>query len=215
MKIADIVAEPLIVHDLLESGRDVRERIVFLLKRCELRPELADRYPHALSGGQQQRVALARALALEPTLIIADEPTSKLDVSIQAQIINLMADLQSQLNLSYLFISHNLAVVRHVSDRIVVMYAGRAVEVAGSDSVCDDPKHPYTQALLSASLAVDPDDKRRGDRILLSGEVPSPINPPSGCRFHPRCIFAHDICRRETPPLEQKSPGHWVGCWFA
>lgn len=215
MKVADIVAEPLLVHGMVEPGDDLRERVIFLLRRCELPPEIADRYPHALSGGQQQRVALARALSLEPRLILADEPTSALDVSVQAQIVNLLTDLQSQLGLSYLVISHNLAVVRHISNRVVVMYAGEAVEATESDTLCDNPRHPYTEALLSASLAVDPDEKGRRDRIVLSGEVPSPMHPPAGCRFHTRCVRVQNACRHEAPPYEEKEPGHWVSCWFA
>lgn len=211
MTVGEIVAEPLLVHGLKKDLDDAADRVMQLLALCELPAEAANRYPHALSGGQRQRVALARALALEPQLIIADEPTSALDVSIQAQIVNLMMDLQARIGLSYLIISHNLAVVRHMAKRITVMYAGKVVETGTSDRICAFPVHPYTQALLSASLVPDPSTGAR--RILLKGEVPSPIHPPSGCRFHTRCPLVLPRCRVEEPPTEEKEPGHWAACW--
>jgi oligopeptide/dipeptide ABC transporter ATP-binding protein len=212
MTVGEIVAEPLLVHGVKKSLEEASERVMELLALCELPPDAANRYPHALSGGQRQRVALSRALALEPSLIIADEPTSALDVSIQAQIVNLMMELQKRAGLSYLIISHNLAVVRHMAKRIAVMYAGKMVEEGTAQDVCERPKHPYTQALLSASLVPDPNSKTR--RTILKGEVPSPIHPPSGCRFHTRCPLAQDKCRVEEPQMEEKEPGHRAACWF-
>lgn len=211
MTIGEIVAEPLLVHGLKKDLDDAATRVIELLAMCELPPDAANRYPHALSGGQRQRVALARALALEPQLIIADEPTSALDVSIQAQIVNLMMELQARVGLSYLVISHNLAIVRHMSKRITVMYAGKVVETGTAERVCAFPEHPYTQALLSASLVPDPGTGAK--RILLKGEVPSPIHPPPGCRFHTRCPLVEPRCRVQEPPLEEKEPGHWAACW--
>jgi len=211
MTVGEIVAEPLLVHGLKKDLDDAADRVLDLLALCELPPDAANRFPHALSGGQRQRVALARALALEPQLIIADEPTSALDVSIQAQIVNLMMELQSRIGLSYLIISHNLAIVRHMAKRITVMYAGKIVETGTANSVCRTPKHPYTQALLSASLVPDPNTGTR--RILLKGEVPSPIHPPPGCRFHTRCPLVISRCRVEEPPTQEKEPGHRAACW--
>jgi oligopeptide/dipeptide ABC transporter ATP-binding protein len=213
LTIGQILAEPLQIH-CLASGRAVRRaKIRQLLEDVGMDPESADRYPHQFSGGQRQRIVLARALAVDPRLVVCDEPVSALDVSVQAQIINLLSELQQQRRLSYLFISHDLAVVEHLSHRIMVMYLGRAVELAAAKVVCRSARHPYTQALLSAVPVLDPATRRQ--RILLSGEMPSPIYPPSGCPFHPRCPVAQSQCRQETPRLREVAPGHWVSCHLA
>ena len=213
LKVADIVAEPLVVHGELGEGPELRERVVDLLDRCGMPASAAARYPHAFSGGQRQRIGIARAIALEPKLIVADEPTSALDVSVQAQVVNLLQDLQSELGLSYLFISHDLSVVRHISHRIAIMYLGRVVELAPAAEVFDSPKHPYTQALLSAIPIPDPTEDWHVERVFLTGDIPSPINPPVGCRFNTRCPIAFDHCFVESPPLEEKQPGHFAACW--
>ncbi|MFI5339782.1 MAG: ABC transporter ATP-binding protein [Candidatus Methylomirabilales bacterium] len=205
----DIVAEPLVVNRV--GNRQERiERVAELLKLVGLRPEYMRRYPHAFSGGQRQRIGIARALALNPSLVVADEPVSALDVSVQAQILNLMLRLQSQLGLTYLFVAHDLSVVKHVSDRVAVMYVGRIVEMAPTAALFATPKHPYTEALMSA--VPKPDPRLRSQRIVLEGEVADAANPPSGCYFHPRCRYAVDLCRTETPRLAEIQPGHLVSC---
>src|SRR5579864_6604767 len=201
MTVEQIVGEALDIHKLTDSKSARQKRIFELLKDVGLDPVYAQRYPHEFSGGQRQRIGIARALAVEPELIICDEPVSALDVSVQAQIINLLRDLQQQRGLAYLFIAHDLAVVEHISRRVMVMYLGKIVETADARAIISAPKHPYTQALISAVPVVDPDSKRQ--RIILPGDVPSPINPPLGCPFHPRCPIAEDRCRAEIPPLRE------------
>ncbi|OQA47075.1 MAG: Oligopeptide transport ATP-binding protein OppF [Chloroflexi bacterium ADurb.Bin325] len=212
MTLLQTVSEPLIVNGVAR-GKDAEERVAQLLRLVGLLPEHMHRFPHAFSGGQRQRIGVARALALRPQLIIADEPVSALDVSIQAQTLNLLQELQEQFNLSYLFISHDLSVVEHISDRVAVMYVGKLVEMADTEELFHNPKHPYTEALLSS--VPNPDPLAPKKRIVLMGEVPSPSNPPSGCYFHPRCRYAQEICARETPPLVQVAPGHQAACHFA
>jgi oligopeptide/dipeptide ABC transporter ATP-binding protein len=214
LTIGQIIAEPLSVHHLYE-GRKRQDRIAELLSMVELSPEHIQRYPHEFSGGQRQRIGIARAIAVEPSFIVLDEPVSALDVSIQAQILRLLSDLQRRLDLSYLFIAHDLAVVGQMSDRVAVMYLGKIVELADRDALYQRPHHPYTQALFSAVPIPDPAEARRRSRLVLGGEVPSPINPPSGCRFHPRCPLAREVCRRAEPPLRPVAPGHQVACHFA
>ena len=209
MTVNEILANPMEIHGLY-PGRQREERIAYLLETVGLRPEQGRRYPHEFSGGQRQRVGIARALALDPKLIIGDEPVSALDVSIQAQIINLLIDLQEKFGLSYIIISHDLAVVEHICDRIAVMYLGRVVEHASYRDIYGDPRHPYTQALLSAVPVPDPD--RHSQRTVLPGDVPSPINPPQGCHFHPRCPRRMEICDHEPPVLREVAPGHQVAC---
>ncbi|MGE5256735.1 MAG: ABC transporter ATP-binding protein [Hyphomicrobiales bacterium] len=209
MSVGEIIAEPIRNH-LNLSATEVRNRVALLMQRVGLHTAYLNRYPHEFSGGQRQRIGLARALALNPLAIICDEPVSALDVSIQAQVINLLAQLQEQMNLSYLFIAHDLSVVEHISDRVAVMYLGRIVELASSEELYSNPCHPYSQALLSAVPLPDPDVRR--EKILLQGDVPSPINPPPGCSFHPRCFARMDICTQDAPVLRDIGGGHQVAC---
>ncbi|WP_132960939.1 dipeptide ABC transporter ATP-binding protein [Rhizobium sp. BK251] len=211
--IADIIGEPLDAFGLTRSKREKRERVADLLNQVGLSPSAMDRYPRQFSGGQRQRVGIARAISLEPSFIVADEPVSALDVSVQAQIINLMQDLQKKKGFSFLFIAHDLAVVRHIADRVAVMYLGRIVEIGPKRSVYNAPQHPYTQALLSA--APEPDPERKASRIVLQGDVPSPSRIPTGCSFHTRCPIAQDICKAERPPLRAVAASQFASCHFA
>jgi oligopeptide transport system ATP-binding protein len=215
MTVGQIIAEPLAVHGIVPDRAARGTRVRDLLTHVGLLPQHAHRYPHELSGGQRQRVGIARALAMEPTLIVCDEPVSALDVSIQAQIINLLEDLQSELGLTYLFIAHDLSVVRHISDRVAVMYLGKIAEITERKALYDDPLHPYTKALLAAVPIPDPELEQRRERVVLGGEVPSALNPPSGCVFHPRCPIAIDRCAREIPALREVRPAHWAACILA
>jgi len=212
MTAGNIIGEPLIVHRLVDNKVEYKERVAELLNNVGLNPYMADRFPHEFSGGQRQRIGVARALSVDPKFIVCDEPVSALDVSIQAQIINLLEDLQDQFNLTYLFIAHDLSVVRHISDRVAVMYLGKMVEIADRNDIYVNPLHPYTQALLSAVPIPDPVIDAQRERILLTGEVPSPLNPPSGCVFHPRCPMATDECSQVTPELREVETGHWAAC---
>ena len=212
MTVLDIVGEPLQIHGLRKNG-DLKERVRELLEAVGMNAQHMNRYPYAFSGGQRQRIGIARALALNPKLIVADEPVSALDVSIQAQVINLLMDLQREFGLTYLFVAHDLSVVEHISSRVAVMYLGRIVEIAPAEELYAAPLHPYTEALLSAVPRAEPE--RESQRILLQGEVPSPANPPPGCKFHPRCRYAEDICSREEPELSEIAPDHFAACHFS
>ena len=213
--IGTLIAEPMSIYQI-GSRQEIRERTEELLRVVGLRPEYIDRYPHEFSGGQRQRIAVARALSINPEFVIADEPVSALDVSVRAQVLNLLQRLQTQFNLTYLFVSHDLSVVRHVADRIAVMYLGRIVEIADRDELYTAPKHPYTKALLSAIPIPDPEIEHKRKRIILSGDPPSPVNIPSGCRFHTRCPIAQDICRQVDPAFELKEGReHYAACHFA
>jgi oligopeptide transport system ATP-binding protein len=214
MTVGSIIAAPLEVHRVA-SGKVKAKRIDDLLDMVGLNPEFVNRYPHEFSGGQRQRIGIARALAVNPDLIICDEPISSLDVSIQAQVVNLLEDLQHQLGLTYLFIAHDLSMVRHISDRIAVMYLGKIMELADRDEIYLRPLHPYTQALISAVPVPDPEIAEKRKRVILQGDIPSPANPPVGCNFNTRCPIAEDICFKTDPPYTEVQPGHWAACYFA
>ncbi len=211
MTAGDIVGEPLKVHDIAR-GKKYRQQVSELLSMVELSPTVSGRYPHEFSGGQRQRLGIARALAVRPAFIVCDEPVSALDVSIQAQIITLLMRLREEFNLTYLFIAHDLAVVRNISDRVAVMYLGKIMEITSSDRLYDEPQHPYTISLLSAVPIPDPVIDRTRERIILKGDVPSPMNPPSGCPFHTRCPHAEEICKSQVPELKSTGPNHWTAC---
>ncbi|MDP9375484.1 MAG: dipeptide ABC transporter ATP-binding protein [Chloroflexota bacterium] len=211
MTVGNIIAEPMQIHNLVPKNERV-ERVQELLETVGLNPYFANRYPHEFSGGQRQRIGVARALAANPEFIVADEPVSALDVSIQAQIINLLEDLQEQFDLTYLFIAHDLSVVRHISDRVAVMYLGKMVELADRDDLYENPLHPYTKALLSAVPIPDPVVEKKRERIILTGDVPSPINPPAGCHFHTRCPYVMDVCKEDEPAFADQGAGHYVAC---
>ncbi|HSF95492.1 MAG TPA: ABC transporter ATP-binding protein, partial [Thermohalobaculum sp.] len=212
MKIGEIIAEPMMVHGIIDDPKERDNRVRELLGLCGLNPKFADRYPHEMSGGQRQRVGIARALAVEPEFIICDEAVSALDVSIQAQVINLLEDLRDQFDLTYLFISHDLSVVHHLCHRVAVMYLGHMVELSETDELFDNPLHPYTRALLEAVPVPDPEVEAGREHKIIEGEVPSPMNPPSGCVFHPRCSKAVDGCKVNVPEFREVKPGHWVAC---
>jgi len=214
MTVGQLVGEPLIVHNVA-TGAEINERVEHLLELVKLNPAFSTRYPHEFSGGQRQRIGVARALALQPSFIICDEPISALDVSIQAQVVNLLEELQAQFNLTYLFIAHDLSMVKHISDRIAVMYLGVIVELAAREELHVRPLHPYTQALLSAVPIPDPIADSKRERIILKGDVPSPANPPSGCRFRTRCPIAEGVCAESRPEFREIKPGHFVACFFA
>jgi oligopeptide transport system ATP-binding protein len=212
MTVRQIIEEPFIIHNAYSGPGQKEQRLLHLIDVCGISKNHLSRYPHEFSGGQRQRVGIARALALNPKLIVADEPVSALDVSIQAQILNLLKDLQKEFKLTYVFISHDFSVVRHLCSRIAVMYLGKVVELADSETLFNDPQHPYTEALLSAVPIPDPNIEKRRKRILLTGDVPSPLKPPSGCHFHPRCRYAVESCKTEAPPLDEAKPAHWAAC---
>ncbi len=214
MPVGEIIGEPLIVHHVA-SGKEVEDRVEQLLEVVGLSPAFANRFPHEFSGGQRQRIGVARALALQPSFIVCDEPISALDVSVQAQVVNLLEQLQDELDLTYLFIAHDLSMVRHISDRVAVMYLGVIVELASRDEIYHSPLHPYTQALLSAVPIPDPFAEAQRKRVILEGDVPSPTNPPSGCRFRTRCRLAEAICAETRPEFRELKPGHFVACHFA
>jgi peptide/nickel transport system ATP-binding protein len=212
MRVREILAEPLVIHRI-GSEAERRERVAWLMERVGLSPEQLSRFPHEFSGGQRQRIGIARALAVAPRVIVADEPVSALDLSVQAQIINLLQEVKEELDLSFLFITHDLSVLRHLSDRIAIMYLGRIVETGSRDQVLESPLHPYTEALLSAIPSIDPE--KRGRRAIARGELPSPLSPPSGCPFHTRCPYAQQLCSELRPELEEKEPGHRAACHFS
>ena len=213
MTVEDIIGEPLDTHKLYSTKAERREKILSLMETVGLNSEHARRYAHEFSGGQRQRIGIARALAVNPRFIVCDEPVSALDVSIQAQVINMFEEIQDTLGMAYLFIAHDLLVVRHISDRIAVMYLGKMVELASADEVCDNPMHPYSQSLLSAVPFPDPETARHKKRIILEGDVPSPLHRPSGCPFRTRCRYATEQCAQEMPELTERTPGHFVACW--
>ena len=211
MTVGEIIGEPLVVHNL-PTPKEAEERVKELLKRVGLNPAYTNRYPHEFSGGQRQRIGVARALALQPSLIVCDEPISALDVSVQAQVVNLLEDLQQEFNLTYLFIAHDLSMIRHIASRVAVMYLGVIMELTTRNELYSNPLHPYTQALLSAVPIPDPIAEEKRHRIILQGDVPSPVNPPSGCRFRTRCPLATKICAESRPAFREVTPGHWVAC---
>ena len=213
MTVGDIIGEPLVVHNI-SSGQTRRERIQELLRIVGLNPYFVNRYPHEFSGGQRQRIGIARALALNPDLVVCDEPISSLDVSIQAQVVNLLEELQNRLGMTYIFVAHDLSMVRHISDRIVVMYLGKVMELADRNEIYLRPQHPYTKALMSAVPIPNPKKARSRQRIILQGDIPSPINPPKGCNFNTRCPIAQDICFKEEPVYRELAPGHFIACHF-
>lgn len=212
MTVRDIIAEPLVAGGLAQ-GDEVDERVIEIASRCQLSLEHLRRYPHAFSGGQRQRIGIARALVVQPQFVVCDEPVSALDVSVQAQILNLLMDMQQEFGLTYLFVAHDLSVVEHVSDRVAVMYLGKLVEVASTADLFYQPLHPYTEALMSAIPSLDPDDVMKP--VILEGEIPNPANPPSGCTFHPRCPFVQEICKQQVPEWKEYQPGHFAACHFA
>jgi oligopeptide transport system ATP-binding protein len=214
MTVGEIVGEPLLVHNMAKTG-EVEARVKHLLEVVKLEPSFRSRYPHEFSGGQRQRIGVARALALQPSFVVCDEPISALDVSIQAQVVNLLEELQGQFNLTYLFIAHDLSMVRHISDRVAVMYLGAIMELASRDEIYLRPLHPYTQALLSAIPIPDPIADAQRKRVILQGDIPSPVNPPSGCRFRTRCPIAQEVCAESRPEFREIRPGHFVACFFA
>lgn len=211
LRVFDIIAEPFRTHKVA-SGKELKKRVAELLEVVGLLPEYMDRYPHEFSGGQRQRIGIARALALKPKLIICDEPVSALDVSVQAQILNLLTELQKEFKLTYVFIGHGMPAVKYISDRIAVMYLGKIVETATKEQLFKHPRHPYTEGLLSAIPIADPTYRAKKKRVLLEGDMPSPVDPPSGCRFHTRCPYATDLCKQEVPQMKEVEPGHWVAC---
>ena len=211
MSVGDIIGEPLVVHHLVK-GKEYKEQVKELMRMVELEPRMSPRYPHEFSGGQRQRIGIARALATRPKFIVCDEPVSALDVSIQAQIVKLLTKLKEELGLTYLFIAHDLSLVRYISDRVAVMYLGKIVEITDSDELYSNPLHPYTQALMSAVPIPSPEADRQRTRIILTGDVPSPLSPPAGCRFHTRCRLAEAICRESEPELKDVGIEHWVAC---
>lgn len=212
MNVFNILAEPLVAHGYFKKGDELKDYVLDLMEKCGLPPYYCYRYPHQFSGGQRQRIGIARSLALNPSFIVCDEPVSALDVSIQSQIINLMMDMQEERKISYIFISHDLSVVKHISDRVGVMYLGSLVELAEKNEIYSNPQHPYTKALMAAIPLADPD--ARGELQAIQGEIPSNVNVPSGCKFHPRCPFAKDICKQQEPPRKEVKPGHFVLCHF-
>lgn len=214
MPVLELIGDPLKVNKIAQ-GNELEDRVAGLLRKVGLRPEYMRRYPHAFSGGERQRIGIARALALDPRLIVADEAVSALDVSVRAQILNLLQDLQAEMGLTYLFVSHDLSVIEYLCDRVAVMYVGKLVELANTEELFEKPLHPYTEALLSAVPKPDPRLRRRKQRIVLEGDVADPANPPSGCYFHPRCRYAKEVCKHETPALRAITPGHFAACHFA
>ncbi len=212
LPVYDIVGEAMLQHNIVKSKKEMKEKAIEIIGKCGLFPEQADRYPHQFSGGQRQRICIARALAVNPDFVVCDEAVSALDVSIQSQIINLLKDAQEDFGLTYMFISHDLSVVKFISDEVAVMYLGQIVEMGGKKQIFSNPLHPYTEALLSAAPSFDPTLRKSDDRIILQGDIPSPANPPKGCRFHTRCPYARDVCKEEIPEYKEINPGHFAMC---